>query len=139
MRRRLSPTENKIIELRLTGNSLFELSEDDMRYAIDQIMLRGAAITGAPLPQTEFFATFIFSELTIFLLEMGYAELTLAEILFALRLNSAGKMKYSDGDSVKVEFRGNCFNVDFVSNVLSAYMSMRNSVDRKLQNQIDGF
>jgi hypothetical protein len=48
-------------------------------------------------------------------------------------------MKYSDGDSVKVEFRGNCFNVDFVSNVLSAYMSMRNSVDRKLQNQIDGY
>jgi hypothetical protein len=102
-------------------------------------MLKGAAITGASLPQTEFFATFIFSELSFFLLEMGYAELTIDEILFALHLNASGNMRTTSGDYIRIDFKGQSFNVTFVANVLSAYMGIRNSLDRKLQNQIDGY
>lgn len=116
------------------------MDESELRTSIDQIMLRGAAMCGCPLPQTEFFAEFISSELTYFMVEMGYAVLTLKEVLLALRLNATGLEKYPSGELVeRVEFSGNCFNVTFIAKVLAGYIQLRFCLDRKLQNHIDGY
>lgn len=118
---------------------MFELDETELRHAIDQIILSGSAITGSSLPQTEFIATFLFSEISKFLIEMGYGELTLDEVLLAMRLNSSGMLTNSSSELVSVELRTQNFNVMFVASVLVNYVQMRHLLDRKLQNQIDGY
>lgn len=132
--------EEKVIEARLTGLSFCQIEESKLRWHIDQIMLRGAAISGCIVPGTEFFAEIIGEELSEFILNFGYKDLTYAEILLALRINSKGGYKYPTGIELEpVVFFGNCFNVDYFSKVLSNYMAIRNMLDRKLQNVIDGY
>jgi len=120
--------------------SFCELTEEGERAAIDQIMIRGAAICGCALPQTEFFAGYIAAELSIFINEFGYGELTLDEILLSLRLNSKGGVKYPSGSEVEtVAFTGQCINVDYISKVLANYKALRGYLDRKFENEIDGY
>ena len=103
-------------------------------------MLRGAAISGCQLPHTDFFADFIASELKIFINDFGYSDLTYEEIMLALRLNAKGGLKYASGEyQEQVEFFGSCFNVNFIAKILANYCIFRNALDRKLQNQIDGY
>lgn len=136
----MTKPEKQIIEKRLDGKCFSEFDEKELRHAIDQVMLRGAAISGCALPITEFFAEFIAAELAVFMIEMGYGDLTLEEILFAMRLNAIGWTKYPSGEvPSQVEFTGHSFNITFIAKVLSIYMSFRNTLDRKLQNQIDGY
>jgi hypothetical protein len=110
-----------------------------MKLDIDQILLRGAAISGCALPSTEFFAEIIGEELEIFIKDFGYSELTTEEILLAMRLNSRGDFKYPGETIEKVIFFGNCFNVEYFSKILYNYMVLRNILDRKIQNTIDGY
>lgn len=136
---KLTDFENKIIEARLDGLS-FNQIEDKVRWYIDQIMLRGAAISGCAVPNTEFFAEIIADELLIFILDFGYGDLSYNEILLALRLNAKGGYKYPTGlDLEIVPFFGNCFNIDYFSKVVSNYKIMRGLLDRKLQNYLDGY
>lgn len=129
-----------ILEARHEGLSFCQLSEKDKRYATDNLMLRGAAISGCPLPTTEFFAGYISEELEIFISKFGYEELTLAELLLSLRLNSKNEMKYPSGLEIEAaQFSGNCFNIDFFAKVLKNYMNLRLLLDRKFQNVIDGY
>jgi len=118
----------------------FNQIEDKVRWYIDQIMLRGAAISGCAVPNTEFFAEIIADELLIFILDFGYGDLSYNEILLALRLNAKGGYKYPTGlDLEIVPFFGNCFNIDYFSKVVSNYKIMRGLLDRKLQNYLDGY
>ena len=74
-----------------------------------------------------------------YILNYGYAELTYSEILLALRINSKGGYRFPTGIELEpVTFFGNCFNIDYFSKVISNYMAIRNLLDRKLQNIIDG-
>lgn len=135
----LNEFENKIIKARLESVSFCQIEEEKVRWHIDQIMLKGAAISGCPLPNTEFFADVISEEIKAFILEFGYEELTYAEIILALRINSKGGLRYPSGIELEqVTFFGNCFNVDYFAKVLSNYMAIRNIMDRKFQNFIDG-
>lgn len=116
------------------------MTNEKIRCSIDQIMFRGAAIAGCPLPQTEYFANYIADELIIFIKEFGYGILTESEVLLALRLNSKGGLRYPSGIEIEqVQFVGSCFNVDFVSKVLYNYRTIRNQLDRRFENQLDGY
>lgn len=131
--------ENKVIAARLKGFSFSQIEEDKLRWYVDQIMLRGAAISGCVVPNTEFFAEIIAEEVTTFILDFGYKDLTYDEILLALRINAKGGYTYPTGIELEtIPFFGNCFNIDYLSKVLSNYMAIRNLLDRKLQNLIDG-
>jgi hypothetical protein len=131
--------DKRIIDARVSNESLSVLSERDLRAAIDQIMLRGAAICGCPLPTTEFFAEIIAEELIVFIQDFGFSHLTLAEVLLALRMNANGGVKYSAFQIEPIFFTGHCFNVDYVSKVLSNYLTLRSYFERKIQNHIDGY
>lgn len=120
--------------------SFCELSELESRVAIDQIMFRGAAITGCTLPQTELFAKFIAEEIETFILEMGYGELTEDEILLAMRINAFGKIKNPAGEDFdQVNFMGSSFNVGYLAKVLSNYLALRNNLENRIKNHIDGY
>lgn len=137
---KLNDFEEKVIDARLNGLSFCQIDEDKLRWCTDQIMLRGAAISGCTIPGTEFFAEIISEELRNYILNFGYKDLSYEEILLALRINSKGGYKYPSGiDLEPVAFFGNCFNVDYFSKVLNNYMAIRNMLDRKLQNIIDGY
>jgi hypothetical protein len=137
---KLTPLELKIINARTKGYSFCQLDENNKKLAVDQIMLRVAAICGCPLPNTEFFAKFIAEEITIFILDFGYQEFTLEEILSAFRFNATGGLKYATGVEIdQVYFTGSCVNVDYIAKVLSNYLIIRKILDRKLQNKIDGY
>lgn len=128
-----------VIEARLNGVSFCQIEENKIRWHIDQIMLRGAAVSGCVVPNTEFFAEIIAEELSDFILNFGYSDLTYEELLLALRINAKGGYKYPTGIELEViPFYGHCFNIDYYSKVLSNYMAIRNLLDRKLQNIIDG-
>lgn len=130
----MTPTEAKIFEARLTGVSFSQLSEKDLRISVDQIMLRAAAICGCVLPNTEFFAKFISEEISNFIINFGYGEYTLEEILLAFRINAK-----LNSDSGHIHFTGNCINVDYVAKILANYTIYRIVLDRKFQNKIDGY
>jgi hypothetical protein len=130
----MTAAEKKICKARQVGYSFCQLDDDDRRVAVDQIMIRAAAICGCVLPTTEFFATFIAEEISIFILEFGYEELTLEEILLSFRLNAK-----DNADIDYVSFVGNCINVDYVAKVLGRYNIQRKLLDRKFQNKIDGY
>lgn len=116
------------------------MSEDELVWATDQIMIRSVALYGCSLPQSDFLAQFISEETRKFILEFGYPELTLEEILLALMINTKSDIKYPSGNELQpVSFSGVYFNVNFLSKVLDNYSSLRTVLERKIQNHIDGY
>jgi hypothetical protein len=137
---KFSEVEKKIINARLDGLSLSQLGESDLRLAADEIILKSAYIVGCPTPLTDFYANGLCNEMMEYINQFGFHELTLAEVILAIRLNTKGGLRFPTGvDVEKVVFVGSCFNIDFLSKVLSNYMAFRNILDRKLENQIDGY
>jgi hypothetical protein len=137
---RLTELERRIIDARLIGLSLNQLESTELKTSADQIMLQAAAITGCPFPQTDFFAGILANTMMDYLKDFGFGELTLEEIILAMKLNTKGGLRLPSGLEVdKVVFTGLCFNVDFLSKILSNYMVFRNSLDRKFENFIDGY
>jgi len=137
---KLTELEKLIIEARLDGQSFSLMDEVNQRHSCDQIMLKGAAISGCSLPQTDFFAEIISNQICEFIVKFGYGELTLNEIILALQMNAKIGLRYPSGAEVEQSvFIGNCFHVDFLGKVLYNYMSLRNLLDNKFKNVIDGY
>lgn len=102
-------------------------------------MLKGAGIYGCSLPQTEFFAKIIADELQVLLNDFGFCELTEDEILLALRLNYRTGVRVPSGlELEKIYFSGNTFNIFFIASILEKYMTIRNQLDRRFKNLLDG-
>lgn len=137
---KFNEVEKKIISARLVGLSICQMDENASRLLADQIILKSAYIIGCPTPETEFYAEGLAKEMIEYLNEFGFSELTLSEIILALRFNTKGGLRFPSGLEIdKVSFSGSCFNVDFLSKVLSNYMALRNILDRKIENFIDGY
>lgn len=137
---KLNRIEELIIEKRLSGVSFCQIEESDLRSGIDHLILKASAITGCDLPQTEFFAEVLTTEIIEFVNEFDYRELTLAEMIFSIRLNSRIDLRFPSGNDIEqVVFSGRHFNINFFSRVLHNYAQLRKSLDRKFQNHIDGY
>lgn len=116
------------------------MAEDELVWATDQIMIRSVALYGCSLPQSDFLAQFISEETRKLILEFGFPELTLDEILLALTINTKADIKFPSGNELRqIEFTGVYFNTNFLSKVLDNYISLRQILDRKIQNHIDGY
>lgn len=134
------PIEKKILDSRLSGLSFSQLNELDLRIATDTIIIEGTAIVGCVLPQTEMFADSISKKIAEFINEFGYGELTLDEIMLAFFINLNNNQKMPAGIEIdRVKFYGTCMNVEFISDILSNYNRLRKYLDRKFQNEIDGY
>lgn len=137
---KLTETEKKIVKCRQSGLSFSQLPEKELRFTADQIILNAAAISGCPTPLTDFFAEVLTSQINEYINEFGFNELTIREIILAFQLNTKGGLRHPSGLEIdKVHFSGNCFNIDFMSGVLTNYLALRNHLDRKLENFLDGY
>ena len=135
---KLSDSEKQIVKSRMNGISFSKIELIDT--LVDEMILRLVSICGCNLPNTDIFARFIADEISKFILEFGYAEYTMDEILLAFRLNARGGNKHPNGEEIeRVQFFGNCLNVDYVARVLENYRTIRNLLDRKIQNKLDGY
>lgn len=138
---KLTTTEKLIVENRLTGDSLSETYGNDRRHFLDQVVARISAQVGCDLPQTDFFANIVCEEMEGIMVDFGYDQLTLKEVVFAIRMNSSpSSMKLPSGvDLDHVPFSGRLPNGYFLSKVLSNYMMFRKILDGKFTNFIDGY
>lgn len=125
----------------MSGDSFSETSGVGRQHFLDQIIARIAAQVGCDLPQTDFFANIVSEEMEGIIVDFGYDELTLKEVIFAIRVNSCpSAMKMPSGmDLEPVFFSGKLPNGYFLSKILSNYMLLRRILDGKLGNFIDGY
>lgn len=132
--------EKIIIDARLQGASIYEMEEKEWRIAADQIILKCSVITGCELPFTDFFAAQLSETIIEYINEMGYGDLSLKEIILAMKLNLPNRHKLPGGIELQeINFSGRCVNITFISKILWNYMVIRNHIDRRFQNMIDGY
>lgn len=137
---RLSNLEELIFESREDGLSFCQLDETGKKHAIDQIILRGSAVCGCPVPETEYFAGIIGEEVSTFIEKFGYGNLNLAEILLAIRMNAKTDIRFPSGNERDIAvFSGGFLNIIFLGKVLTNYLIFRNLLDSRIKNAIDGF
>lgn len=137
---KLTKIENMIISLRLEGNSIETIEIKKLSGYFDSIIVRISAITGIKLPETNSFKEVLIKEMLSFLLNFGYENLTMEEIIFAFNLNAKGGLRYPSGTDIEpVALFGEHLSVDYVSKVLANYMAIRNLLDMKFINEISGF
>lgn len=137
---KLNEVEERIIAARLNGMAFCQIHEKDLKTAMDQIIVRGAAMMGCDLPATEFFARLIADEVEQLIIQFGYSKYTLEEILLSMRLNINGGLRWPSGIEIEhIPFSGRTFNAAFLSKTLMNYKTLRTQLDRKLENFVDGY
>lgn len=138
--KKLTKVELKIVEARCDGDSFGDLSKDDQTIFVTELMATGVALVGCQTPSTEYLIGKLRFEITNYILEFGYEALTEAEILLAFRLNAHGGLKHPSGLEIEqVEFVGCTFHVEYLAKVLSNYAALRNHLNRKFENQLNGY
>ena len=136
----ISPADLKIVDARCDSKRIVELDEADRKIAAAQIVFTGTCLTGCNTPSTDAFMDALCEEILIFITEFGYSDLTEEEINLSLRINCKGGYKFESGLDIRpIQFTGYTFNVNFLADVLSNYISIRKMLDRKFQNFIDGY
>jgi hypothetical protein len=136
----LQRMDELVIQAMCEGERFSEMSDVEISSALDKVIFRCAAITGAEMPTSELFANEIKDALHSMIVDSGYEDLTLKEIFLALQLNMHHDLKTPDVvDSVKIEFVGRCVHANFISKVLRVYMEIKKFTIRTLQNKIDGY
>lgn len=137
---KFEPWEGLILEARMKGESIANFSGNDAILSCDEIIIKCSAFYGCEMPYTDLFAKILSEAMLNFFTRFGYGELTTAEIILAMEMNLSSDLKIpSEIENEKIEFSGKCVNVMFVSKVLKKYIYLRNMLDRKLQNIIDGY
>jgi len=138
--KKITKVETKIVEARNEGLSIGQLNEVDFINDILNALISISAITGHSLPEEQFIAKRLNEELRTQLLDYGYSDLTMAEIVLAFRLNCLCNLKYPSGSEViSTEIFGRFINVDYITKVLNTYRTLRMMLDNQLKNIIDGY
>jgi len=130
----------KILNTRVESrwSTIGQLSPQELKIQVDLLIFKACAITGADMPPNEYFADILSEELIKFLLDFGYSDYNIEEILLAYRLNASG-IKYASGEQPpKVYFKG-VLNINLSADVFAMYSTLRNTLDRKIQNNIDEY
>jgi hypothetical protein len=117
--------------------SVSQMRQLDFKSDVDTAVVRISAIVGAELPKTEFMADILNEEIRAFILDFGYDELTMPEIILAFRLNEVIIKTMSGLEMERVQFAGNHLSVSFTASVLNNYKRLRNLIDGKFKNKLD--
>lgn len=132
--------EKKIVEARLKGLSIGQLSENDLKIQVMDALVSISIITGHGLPEEPAYAKRLITEIIVQLLEFGYSDLNIDEIILAFRLNCLCNLRFPSGSEVTpVEIFGKYISVDYITKVLSIYRTLRNILDRQLINSANGY
>lgn len=134
--------ESLIIDVR--GNedaiSFCEMTADERQLAWDNILFNGTAFTGCLVPTSDILASRISNQISNYIFSFGYKDYTPEEVNLALQLNAHNNFdELSMLDLKVVEFSGSHFNLTYLASVLGNYKKIRDFLDRKLQNFLDGY
>jgi len=102
------------------------------------LLVKVCAISGAELPPTDFFSNILSNEFIKFLFDFGYADYNIEEFLLSFRLNANG-MKYPSGDMMDKIYFKKCMSINLAADVFGNYRILRNTMDTRLKNLIDGY
>lgn len=120
-------------------NSKLPVSEEFSSFG-DELLLQSSAIHGVKPPDSQLFSEIISTEIEEMITSGGFSSLGYEEILFAIRLNAWHDFDLPGSlDVERIKFFGAFISPDFLSRVLKNYVTIRNFLDRKLKNFIDGF
>lgn len=132
--------ERLLLDARESEPSFSELDEVELRLATDKIILNCSAITGCELPFTELFADTISTSIVSFIEKFEYSDLNVSEVILAMEFNLKHQLRMPSGIELQeVIFVGRCPNISYLSKIMYNYMVIRNNIDRRLQNLIDGY
>jgi len=133
-------TEQKLIaQARFHGKSFWEIPDDKLRFATDEIIIATSAITGADVPQSELMAKYLSDELVRYIMDFGYEDYTVDEIITAVRINSKTKLKNPAGEDLQTTDAPHRVNVYFLAACLANYEILRKNIDRLIENKIKGY
>jgi hypothetical protein len=129
-----------VIDARVSGKTFCQMTDEELTIATNQIILRCSAEVGCDLPFTETFSNILSEQIILFIKNCEYENYTLREILLSSQINMMYPLpSYLAVEIFEVTFSGRCINVSFISKILNNYKTIRNQLDRKLQNSIDGY
>lgn len=136
---RLTTEQKMIVAARLNGCSFWQIPEDKHRFVTDEIILATAAITGSNLPETEILAKYLSDEIINLILDFGYEDYTVSEIITSVRINLSNMIKNPLGENLTTFEPSQRVSVCFLSKTLMNYRILRNGIDRLVENKIMGY
>jgi hypothetical protein len=136
---KLTKADKKVLAARCIGLSFCEMNDDEIQWSIDQIIFKGSVNYGVLVVESETMAQHLSEEIKILILEYGLSELTLEEILLALRINYSGHVYPSGNEMLQAELKGQFLSTKFLADVLKNYMAIRTIFTRTIENFIDGY
>lgn len=136
---KLTPEQKLILKARLNGVSFGEMDEEKFRYATDQIILSCSAISGAQFPESELLAKYLSDEIMELLLNWGYEDFTIEEVVTAIRMNMKSLIKNPYGEDIESVEPSWRVSVMFISRVLKNYKILRDGIDRHIERKIMGY
>jgi hypothetical protein len=129
---------SKILKSRLVGLSVSQLDAEVLKTEIDSVVVRVCSIYGIELPRTDMLADVIAKEFLSLILDFGYEDLTIDEIILAFQLNTVGVKFPSGFDLEIIPFTGVTFNISFAAKILGNYMQVRKIMDGTFRNYLEG-
>lgn len=139
---KLKLIETLVIDVRGDEDSVSfsEMDADERQLAWDNILFYGTACTGCQVPTTDILASRIASQISNYIFSFGYKDYTEREIELAMQLNAHNNFDELGALDLKVvEFTGIYFNLNYFASVLGNYKKIRDHIDRKFQNFLDGY
>ncbi len=115
------------------------MADEETQWSIDQIIIRASALYGVMPVESEMLAQFLSEEIKKIILNWGYSELTLNEILLALQMNLISHRWPSGVDVEKIELTGVFVSVKFLAEILEVYAKVRHLCVRTIENHLDGY
>lgn len=130
---KLTTEQKMIMKSRFIGKSFWEIPEDLRRHTTDEIIIAASAITGAGLPETELLGKYLSEEIVELITNYGYEDLTVEEIISAIRINVTNMIKNPNGEDLPVVELPHRVCTNFLGGVLRNYKILRNGLDRLIE------
>jgi actin-related protein len=131
--------QKMIMKARFEGKAFWEIEEDKHRFVTDEIILSMASISGCKMPETELLASYVSREMVRIILDFGYEELTVAEIVLAFRINTQPQIVNRHGDDLTSVEPSAIVCSSFLANVLRNYKILRSNLDASIERKIMGY
>ena len=137
---KVSKVDSLVLEARVDGNLSFSQLGDNMQKSvIRQLILRASAISGLPVSGSQFILDALEDQLCKYLLKFNFENLNESEMELAFQMNQLNNVYVGNLIEIdKVEPFGSFVSVAYMAKVLGNYRILRNAIDRKLKNFIDG-
>lgn len=131
----LGGAELRCLQARQIGGiSVGEFDDEKKLFSeIEKLIFEVGVMVGADPVEDEAVKSKLVTQFIFFLKSFGFADLNVKEILLAFYLNLVCYKFPSGYEISKVELKRKKFNLDYASEVLKNYLSIRKIVDGKVE------